>query len=99
MPTFKDVSVRVLQLSHHTLIVTLNKLLGSTDVVADIKKGFVQNLYTPSKGLLTSMVLGKVSVPHPHVIKDLMQPDQNVADQAVWNPQHITKTYRLEPKL
>jgi hypothetical protein len=28
-----------------------------------------------------------------------MQPDQNVADQAVWNPQHITKTYRLEPKL
>jgi hypothetical protein len=50
MPISKDVSVRVLQLSHHTFIVTLNKLLGSTDAVADIKKGFVQNLYTPSKG-------------------------------------------------
>ena len=42
--------------------------------------------------------LGKFSVPHPHVIKDLMKPDQHVADEAVWNPQHITKTYRLEPK-
>lgn len=31
------------------ILETLNKLLGSTDCVADIKKGFIQNLYTPSK--------------------------------------------------
>jgi hypothetical protein len=43
--------------------------------------------------------IGKVSVPHHHVIKDIMKPDAHVADEAVWNPQHITKTFRLEPKL
>lgn len=30
-------------------LVTLNKLLGSSDAVTEIKKNFVQNLYTPSK--------------------------------------------------
>ena len=34
---------------------TLNKLLGSADYVTDIKKGFIQNLCTPSNsnGFLT----------------------------------------------
>jgi len=43
--------------------------------------------------------IGKVSVPHNHVIKDLMKPDDHVAHEAIWNPQLITKTFRLEPKM
>jgi hypothetical protein len=42
-----DVSVREERLTNLNLV-TLNKLLGSSDCVSDIKKSFVQNLYTPS---------------------------------------------------
>lgn len=82
------------------LIDTLNRLLGSADYVADIKKGFIQNLCTPSKLAKWVYVLGnigKVSVPHGHVIHDMMQPDHSVQQEAIFNPRLINKTYRLEP--
>lgn len=46
----------------------MNKLLGTSDVVNDLKLNFVHTLYTPRK----------LSVPHGHLIKDLMQPDRAV---------------------
>ena len=49
-------------------IETLNRLLGSSDAVADIKLGFLHNLHTPRK----------LNMPHGHLIKDLMRPDYKV---------------------
>jgi hypothetical protein len=42
-------------------------------------------------------LIGKISVPHAHVIHDMMQPDHSVQQEAIFNPRLINKTYRLEP--
>lgn len=47
---------------------TLNRLLGSSDAVNDIKMNFIHNLCTPRK----------LSMPHGHLIKDMMRPDFRV---------------------
>ena len=44
MLTEGSVSVQLL-----TVLVTLNKLLGQSDTVSDLKIHFVHTLYTPSK--------------------------------------------------
>jgi hypothetical protein len=63
-------------------------LLGSSDTVSDIKMAFIHNLCTPRK----------LSMPHGHLIRDIMRPDRRVQHEAKVNPKLINKTFRLEPK-
>ena len=54
----------------------------------EIKLGFVHTLCTPSKikSKFKLFNLGKISLPHSHLIKDLMKPDKNVEHEAHVNP-------------
>lgn len=59
------------------IIETLEKLLGSSDTVNELKMGFIHTLYTPSKILYHNHIqsIGQISIAHGHVIKDWMQPE------------------------
>jgi len=70
-------------------VATLNRLLGHSDAVSDIKRSFVQTLCMPRKLVL----------PHGHIIKDMMMPAPAVVRDATVNPRLLTKSYRLEPKI